>query len=223
MNSGKRQKKKKSHLWLVLNNPLLRDYTPPLLSCPGSKVVAINGGLLPARRWGLNPDLFIGDMDSVPEVNAQLATKRWSSKKNASDFELFFTEFGNEFKNYKTRISGLFGGRHDHEFINLKVLFGQKFIYPTFLDGPDYTALFLNSGNYEISVELEKTFSLLFNSIPLEISLSGCYYPISQAFDLDNQDKIPASLFLSNKTKDDKLCFSFKSDSGIILYFPEFA
>ncbi|MEJ5203507.1 MAG: thiamine diphosphokinase [Anaerolineales bacterium] len=95
---------------------------------PADWLVAVDGGLKNMQRLGLQPDVVIGDMDSLsPEEFLKLASNgvrliRYPSEKDETDFELAL-HLAVEKEGYQTiRVLGAFGGRLDQTLANIALL-----------------------------------------------------------------------------------------------------
>ena len=91
-------------------------------------IVAVDGGYMHAKANGLQPDLLLGDFDSIAAEDLAEAEEhkalliRWPTAKDFSDAELAFAELSKR-KIYKYRIFGALGGdRLDHMLANLNLL-----------------------------------------------------------------------------------------------------
>jgi thiamine pyrophosphokinase len=160
----------------------------------------------------------VGDGDSS---NPEGLDKKWNSEKDASDFEMFLTEFGPRFKENLWRITGLFGGRPDHSYFNFQALCRGTFTRPVFLDGEGYFGLFLRPGEeHVLPVDAGVTFSLLWSVEPKNLTLRGCAFPIELFENRPREGPAYASLFLSNRTLAEPIRLFFESPQGLLALFP---
>ncbi len=212
--------------WLFLNCPDLQGYSPPGKKICPYRVIGVDGGWNYACKAGLNPEFLIGDGDSLSLTTAfPQESLRFPSEKDFSDFEgvLKFLQtrvLGKPMPRF--RVTGLFGGRQDHVFFNIRVLFSLRTRNPVFLDGPDYRGLFLPPGKYEIPVKSGALFSLLFSNPPSQIHLAGALYEYSEKRTCNHSTSpllLHPSLFLSNRTTNQPLQISFLR-KPLILFFP---
>lgn len=91
-------------------------------------LIAVDGGWVHMRRLGLQPNVVIGDMDSLSAedilqiTSAGIPLVRYPSDKNETDFELALY-LAVEKEGYRTvRVLGAFGGRLDQTLGNLALL-----------------------------------------------------------------------------------------------------
>jgi len=89
---------------------------------PGDFLIAADGGLDCLLRWGLRPDLLIGDMDSLEATPPEgIPCKRFPREKDDTDLSLALEEAIT--RGYKHIIvTGAWGGRPDHGVANLQLL-----------------------------------------------------------------------------------------------------
>lgn len=102
----------------------------PDLPPPGSHwdlVIAVDHGGDLLRRWGIEADTIIGDLDSLSpegmrhhlEHGAEII--RFSPDKNETDLELALRNLPNETGN-EVYLTNLWGGRFDHSIMNLLMM-----------------------------------------------------------------------------------------------------
>jgi len=88
---------------------------------PGDFLIAADGGLRHLARWGLTPDLLIGDIDSIDEAPEGIPCKQFPHEKDATDLSLALDE-AIERGYAHIIITGAWGGRPDHSMGNLQLL-----------------------------------------------------------------------------------------------------
>ncbi len=88
----------------------------------GDFIISADGGFLLAEKLGLLPDVLIGDLDSVRDVNIEkVKIVEYPQKKDYSDFELAL-RYARDLDPDMVFVYGALNGRKDHEFINLLLL-----------------------------------------------------------------------------------------------------
>jgi len=88
---------------------------------PGDFLIAADGGLRHLARWGLRPDLLIGDMDSLEDAPEDVPRKTYPREKDATDLSLALDEA--MARGYAhIMITGAWGGRPDHSIASLQLL-----------------------------------------------------------------------------------------------------
>jgi len=88
---------------------------------PGDFLIAADGGLGHLARWGLTPDLLIGDLDSLQTRPGDIPCVKFPCEKDDTDLSLALDEaFLRTQKNIM--ITGAWGGRPDHAIANLQLL-----------------------------------------------------------------------------------------------------
>ena len=100
------------------------DFTPRgLAPGEGDLLIAADGGYEYLRAQGLQPDLLLGDFDSLEKVPAGMETVRFPAEKDDTDMGLAVAE-GIARGCTEFRIYGGSGDRPDHFFANLQLLCG---------------------------------------------------------------------------------------------------
>jgi len=106
--------------YLVGASPEADEAAPRVLT--GDCVIAADGGLDHLRRWGIAPDLVIGDMDSLNcDLPADVPYATYPAEKDDTDMALALEE---GLRRGFTRFALLCaaGGRPDHTMANLQLL-----------------------------------------------------------------------------------------------------
>ena len=120
---------------LIIANGIIRDYKriKKLLSsyCGDDPlIISADGGIENTIRLGLNPNIVIGDMDSLDreKYDRELSEVNFISvdtEKDESDTRLA-VEYALEKKIKDITIAGATGGRLDHTFANMLILASQE-------------------------------------------------------------------------------------------------
>ena len=150
-------------------------------------VIAADGGLARARELGLEPDLVVGDLDSLdPAIAAEAAgtgteIQRASPDKDESDTELALLA---AIRRGATRVTvlGAFGGpRLDHALANIWLLAHPALagVEARLLDGSARARLIAAPGTFQLPGRLGATVSLLPVGGDAEgITTHGFRYPL---------------------------------------------
>lgn len=88
---------------------------------PGDLLIAADGGYSWLRALGLEPDVLVGDFDSLAEVPALPGVVRLPKEKDDTD-TMFAVRLAMERGYSNFRIYGGAGGRFDHTLANLQIL-----------------------------------------------------------------------------------------------------
>lgn len=127
-------------------------------------IICADGGLDYAEKYGVAPDLAVGDFDSCISKNIQVDYIKLPREKDETDtlyavnigFNKGFTEF---------RLYGMLGGRIDHTLANLQLL---KYIKDkggnACLVGDDYDVYLIKNESISLSGEKGKYVSVFSNS-----------------------------------------------------------
>lgn len=90
---------------------------------PGDCVIAADGGYTALLTAGIQPDLLVGDFDSLRDIPPDVPRKTFPQEKNDTDMALALAE--GAARGYRTfRFYGASGGREDHTQANLQLLGG---------------------------------------------------------------------------------------------------
>ena len=88
---------------------------------PGDFLIAADGGLRHLARWGLKPNLLIGDLDSLEAAPEGVPCKQYPREKDATDLSLALDEaIALGYRHIV--ITGAWGGRPDHCVASLQLL-----------------------------------------------------------------------------------------------------
>jgi thiamine pyrophosphokinase len=152
------------------------------LAAQASIVVAADGGANCARRYGIRPDLIIGDLDSI-----HAATCRYFStvaivhvtRQDNTDMEKALDHL--EAQGFRhVRIIGATGGRIDHTFGNLNVVWKYEPRVHIEFVGDGWRALPVRSGE-KLYAKRKAGVSLIPFGPCRGITLTGLHYPLRNA------------------------------------------
>jgi len=119
---------------------------------PGDILVAVDGGLNHLASLNLNPDLLIGDMDSIGESTLDHYSQmnvpiiQHPAEKDETDFELALAEVYARMPGKVYVYAGL-GGRLDHTLTNLGVASGMPFANPPMVFADEAAEMYFISGS----------------------------------------------------------------------------
>lgn len=88
---------------------------------PGDLLIAADGGYTWLKELGIEPDVLVGDFDSLAEVPALPGVVRLPKEKDDTD-TMFAVRLAMERGYHNFRIYGGAGGRFDHTLANLQIL-----------------------------------------------------------------------------------------------------
>jgi len=164
--------------------PGMLDHVHELSQCD---VWCADGGLVHANVCGLNPDVIIGDCDSVPAATLDAAVaagatlKSHPPNKNASDLELTMLELldaGYE----DVTLLGVSGGRLDHALFNWLLVLQQDWPYRLTVIDDTVTAHLVHANrSFEKTLPSKTTVSLLARDSVSGVTTQGLSYPLTDA------------------------------------------
>lgn len=146
------------------------------------QIIAADGGANALMKYGICPDLVIGDLDSIDQSQFKhkkthlihIADQQWCDLEKTLSYC--------KKQGYQTlHFFGLGGGRADFSFANYIILqrfapfFSQLYVY-----GKNYWAVPVQAGTYLLRQEKGVTVSLVPMSCVQDISLSGFEYEVNQ-------------------------------------------
>ena len=149
---------------------------------PGDLVIAADGGYDWLRDMGLEPDVLVGDFDSLAEVPARPGVVRLPKEKDDTD-TMFAVRLGLERGYRNFRIYGGTGGRFDHTLANLQILtwLARRGCGNT-MYGPAWTAAAVTDGALSFPAEQQGIVSVFCQGDSAEgVTLEGLKYPLADA------------------------------------------
>lgn len=179
-----------------------------------SFIVCANGGSIKAREFQINPDIIIGDIDSIDSGTIEYFIKQLDIPiiKNLSQEEndleksiIYLLKHGyNRFI-----LVGFMGKRDDHTIATLQII--KKYLTRAeFQIYSEHSEIFLlKRGHYEFQTVPQQIISLFGFSRAIGISTTGLRFP------LKDENLFEGSRGLSNQAISEKV--SMKINSGILL------
>lgn len=189
-------------------------------------VICVDGGLRHCRSAGLEPDVLIGDMDSIEPTSVdQLDTEktrfiRHSPDKDATDLELAlqyindtFVDAGTDSARIEILLAGISGGRTDHMLANWLVLSSDRWMFDIVIKERSGDGYLIRPGSpATVELEPETTFSLLALRHSTGVACSGARYPLVDA------ELFPdTALGISNESMSNNVQVSI--NSGVLLLY----
>ncbi|MDO4772620.1 MAG: thiamine diphosphokinase [Bacillota bacterium] len=196
---------------------------------PFDFVIAVDGGIRHLEKLGIQPDLWVGDMDSSKALGISedfikgVNMERLSEKKDMSDTDYAVSRALELGAGEITLIGGI-GSRLDHSLFNLNLMFSltRDGIPCKILDGRQEILFFCieegdDSGSeaqvFEIDSGLGTTFSIVPFSDIKGLSAEGVEYPLSKK-DLSRY----SNLTLSNVITSERASISAESGMFLIIF-----
>lgn len=175
--------------------------------------IGVDHGAIRLLKEGIQPDLAVGDFDSITEEERILLEEKINdvrpapSEKDDTDTELALQLALEEYKPDKISIYGATAGRLDHLMSNFFFVFQPRFkshaslisLYDRF-----NSVSFYLPGEYELTREKNKSYAGFVCMTPVQkLSLRGFKYP------LDEKDYAYPISLASNEFKETTASFSF--------------
>ena len=148
----------------------------------GDLCIAADGGYAQMQAHGMEPDLVVGDFDSLGYVPPHPHLVRHPAEKDDTDMALALSEGWN--RGYRTfHMYGSLGGRLDHTLANVQLLCGLvEQGGQGMLVGPDMKVTAVHNGTLELEGEPGHTLSVFCWGEPAQgVSLEGLKYPLQGA------------------------------------------
>ena len=148
----------------------------------GSYVIAADKGVLQLRAKGVEPDLVVGDFDSLGYVPEARELVRHPVEKDDTDMMLAVREgLRRGFREYI--LYGGLGGRLDHTLANLQTLgFLAAHGARGLLYGEGTAVTLLQNGAMRFPASVQGTFSVFcFGDKAAGVTETGLYYPLENA------------------------------------------
>jgi len=182
--------------------------------CENDYIICADGGVLIAEKYGIVPDVVLGDLDSVETIDRKYNLIKHPKEKDDTD-TLLCIKYGMEkgFKDFL--IIGGIGGRLDHTVANLQALgFSQdNGVKATILSKNAVCTMISDGGCYEIP-EMKGFYISVFaySDSCKGVSIKGTKYELS-----DKELKNTFPLGVSNEFKDEKAVISVKEGKLLII------
>lgn len=149
---------------------------------PGDRVLAADGGYRHCLAVGLQPDLLLGDFDSLDDLPPELESKKFPVEKDDTDTMLAI-KLGLDLGHRIFHLYGGTGGRMDHTLANLQALAylaqegARGYLYD---EGYVFTAI--KDDRLSLSPRKEGIFSVFcLGSEAHGVSIRGAQYPLDRA------------------------------------------
>ena len=173
-------------------------------------IICADSGYDHAKKFGINPDIIIGDMDSVKADLEDNKAIVYPAKKDFTDSELaLFHAIEKGAK--KIRMFGMIGTRMDHSYANLSLLLNCKDVDAVIIDGNNTIRMVFDQ--LALSGKIGDTVSILpFAGDVQGVTTSGLEYPLK-----DSTLKIGTSLGVSNKMTQAQCCITVKKGTALVI------
>lgn len=161
-------------------------------------LICADGGLILAEKWGLKPNLVLGDGDSYGrDFPPDLAAINFQTEKDATDSELAIQK-ALELGATKITLIGFLGGRLDHTLANLFFITALKTVKFCFKE--EWGEVYLAEKTTEILGQKGEVISL----IPLTESVEGIStvdlkYPLVNETLFKNQTRGISNILVKDK------------------------
>ena len=155
------------------------DFTDSYLPPEGSYVIAADGGYQYLKDCGIEPDLVVGDFDSLGSAPAHPNVEQHPVMKDDTDMVLAVRIGLN--MGFKTFVlNGGLGGRLDHSMANLQTLaFLAEQGARAFLIGPGQNIAVLTDGTLQFAPDCTGTLSVFSSTERSEgVTISGLKYSL---------------------------------------------
>ncbi|TPW20393.1 MAG: thiamine pyrophosphokinase [Elusimicrobia bacterium] len=163
---------------LVLNGPVSDAGAVKRRAAAAGFVVCADGGAKVAQKLGIQPRVVIGDFDSLPKPLPRWKGTTWlfDGDEDLSDFEKalrFLAEGGAG----AVWVVGLWGGRPDHQLVNLAVFERWSRTLSLAAVDPGWTVV-AGKGRHKVSCPVGATVSLIPTGSAAVVSAGGVEYPL---------------------------------------------
>lgn len=151
----------------------------------GTRIVAADGGIVHARALRLQPELWVGDFDSVPDGDASWdgVPRLWLPRDKARTDGEAAVDAALERGGHEVLLVGALGGpRSDHAFSNLVLLLAcaERGVTAELFDGHE-RAVALGPAPRRVEAEPGTQFSVLKFSDVAGLTITGAKWPLRDA------------------------------------------
>ena len=214
-NEGLERMGKKREICVVIGSVPVKNDALKKLDRARCFIICADGGYDNAVRYGIQPDLLIGDFDSVKsELPGDVETVRLKVEKD--DTDTFAAVKEGLRRGYRSFVlAGVFGGeRSDHSYASLSVLqylCGQG--CKAVMEGDRCRVFLLRGGKLTLRGMKGKTVSIFpFGCVSCEVSYTGLQYPLSRTLLFSD-----TPLGVSNRAVDDSASVTVHSGDALIM------
>lgn len=156
-------------------------YIRELLPASGRLVIAADGGFRYTAALGLEPDIIIGDMDSVRREDVPPGAILYPSHKDDTDMMLAVKK-GLALGAEEFFIFGGLGGRLDHTYANIQTLaYLAEHGVPGWLLDRNHRVCLLEKGELTLSPEYRYLSVFAYGGVCSGVSITGAEYPLEDA------------------------------------------
>ena len=173
-------------------------------------IICADSGYDRAKKFGIKPDIIIGDMDSVKADLEDNSTIIYPQKKDFTDSELALFH-AKEKGATEILMFGMIGTRMDHSYANISLLLNCRDADAVIIDGNNIIRMVFD----EISIkgEIGDAVSILpFSGDVQGVTTKGLEYPLS-----DSTLKMGTSLGVSNKMTEKECCITIKKGAALVI------
>lgn len=179
----------------------------------GDLVIAADGGYDTLKKFGIQPDLLIGDMDSIATDSTDVEKLCFPVKKDETDSFLAYRE-GVKRGYTDFELYGCVGGRDDHTFANYSLLiYAKRRGHTIKIAGKSCDIFAIKNEKITLRGEFGKHFSAFaFSGIASGVTLKGLEY---EAEDITLYPEF--ALAVSNRFTEDTAFIEVKNGEIIIM------
>lgn len=166
---------------LLLNGPLSNPATVKRRAHAAGLIVCADGGARHAAKLGLQPRIVIGDFDSLPSP-----LPRWKGTTYLFDDDPALSDFEKSLRFLKGAgaaqvwVAGLWGGRPDHQLVNLAVFEKWSKVLSLASVDPGWGTV-VGPGRHRIPCRAGAAVSLIAAGASATVTTKNLKYPLSRA------------------------------------------
>lgn len=204
--------------WVFAGGDFSTKHVPKNSISPEDLLVCVDAGTEHCLQLGLQPDLLVGDLDSIPSELLHDDRLRsvekcvYPSKKASSDLQLAL-EILSSYSLSEVVLLGISGGRTDHMLFNWHLVLLRSWPFNIqLIDETMHTYVLEGEQSMEIESTVGKTLSLLAMRPCDGVTTEGLQYPLSKAT-IQPGD----TLGLSNVVESDRLRVEITSGTLLMM------
>ena len=173
-------------------------------------IISADSGYDHAIKFGIKPDIVIGDMDSVVADLKDKKTIIYPQKKDFTDSELALFH-ARELGATEILMFGMIGSRMDHSYANISLLLNCRDIDVAIIDSNNIIRMVFDE--LSLKGEIGDTVSILpFSGDAEGVTTKGLEYPLT-----DGTIKIGTSLGVSNKMVQNQCSVTIKKGTALVI------
>lgn len=195
-----------NNIGVVLNGDIDFDLNKFALQENITYWIAVDGGYNHLKKYLIEPDILIGDLDSLNNDHVQCEVIQFDVEKDETDFVLALDYIKKNYNNSNIHVVGINSNKRlEHTYANLKNLTSKMTMYTK------YNKIMKLRQNHTISKENHDHFSIFTPSRAMGVTITGSKYDV-ELIDIDSNNTIG----ISNEFAKPHVCITYNTGELIV-------